>query len=571
MTKQNHEQKPRENLEQNTRKLRISRRTFLGTGIAAATTTLIILYRSLARLTTSKFPPPPPYRYTNFREPIEFTGKELRVAEHQLTLPGNDGSEGVPISVRLYNNSIPGPTLRRYPGEKIEFKFINNLPPNNQSGGNTCQELQHDNKPACFNTTNVHFHGFHVSPKTDSGVSADDVFVKVEPDGGEHQYRVDIPEFHAPGTHWYHGHHHGSTAIQTARGMAGAIIIPEDDKNKLGVTDDNDKIWLMQEIQDVSDGVGFYRADRNNIKTQFLINGEYQPTLTIDNAHTLQRWRFINATGTDRGLMTLKLYKCMDEGDIGFECENSELQDMYLIAVDGVSFYGHRPQKVGNSNYQPYQDGWELSPGNRADFLVSLPKGDYKLVKDRYETMNVRASNINRQVLAYIKVKGESDARGKIPDMIEGELPDYLQPISDREIKNSGEGSLNVPRKVSFSRASGGGLRHYYINGEPYDPESQDYILELNTAEQWVLSNPSESPHPFHIHVNHFQIKGDLIDPDKEDMPSNWRWWDTLAVNKKNVTIRHRFSDYDGKFVLHCHILIHEDQGMMRNVRIIRK
>ncbi|NEQ73671.1 MAG: hypothetical protein F6K23_11785 [Okeania sp. SIO2C9] len=69
-----------------------------------------------------------------------------------------------------------------------------------------------------------------------------------------------------------------------------------------------------------------------------------------------------------------------------------------------------------------------------------------------------------------------------------------LQPFSDREIKSSGEGSLNVPQKVSFSRTSGGGLRHYYINGEPYDPESQDYVLELNTAEQWVLSNPSESP-----------------------------------------------------------------------------
>lgn len=86
-----------------------------------------------------------------------------------------------------------------------------------------------------------------------------------------------------------------------------------------------------------------------------------------------------------------------------------------------------------------------------------------------------------------------------------------------------------------------------------------------------MLSNPSESADPFHIHVNHFQIKGDSIDPDKDDLPSNWRWWDTIAVNKTPVTIRHRFSDDNGKFVLHCHILIHEDQGMMRNVTIIGK
>ncbi|MGD1699333.1 hypothetical protein [Dapis sp. BLCC M229] len=109
MTEQNHEQKARENSEQNTpkSKLRISRRTFLGTGIAATTTTLIFLYRSLTKLTSSKFPAPQPYKYTKFRDPIEFTGKELRVAEHHLTLPANDGNDSVPISVRLYNNSIP--------------------------------------------------------------------------------------------------------------------------------------------------------------------------------------------------------------------------------------------------------------------------------------------------------------------------------------------------------------------------------------------------------------------------------------------------------------------------------
>ncbi|WP_287324726.1 multicopper oxidase domain-containing protein [Okeania sp. SIO1F9] len=100
--------------------------------------------------------------------------------------------------------------------------------------------------------------------------------------------------------------------------------------------------------------------------------------------------------------------------------------------------------------------------------------------------------------------------------------------ISDREINSSGEGSLNVPRKVSFSRASGGGLRHYYINGEPYDPESEDYILELNTAEQWVLSNPSDSPHPFHISCESFPSKGRSNRSKFGRRPSNWRWIDAL-------------------------------------------
>jgi len=578
MTEQNIEQKAWENPEPDTPKLGISRRVFLGTGMTAAAAAFILPREAIALISevpSFTLPKPNPFVCPSFCDPTEFTftegENELLVGEGKLTLPGYTA----PISVRLYNGVIPGPTFRRNPGENIEFTLINNLASNEEP--DKCKELQHNNKPGCFNTTNMHFHGLHVSPKSNDNVSSDDVFVEVEPEGRTRQYCVAIPQFHAPGTHWYHAHRHGATGIQVANGMAGAIIIPEPDGDRrLGVTEDNDKIWLIQEILDVSKGNKFYTARGGKfqgdsfVKGQFLVNGQYQPTLTIDDPNTLQRWRFINATGTPRGLMTLKLYKCDNQEDTDINPENC-IEDMYLIAVDGISFYGHKPQKVGNSEYKPYKDGWEFAPGNRADFLVSLPAGRYKLVKDKYKTQSVTPSNDTTQVLAYIQVKDGNAPKQDISQItIEGKLPSYLQPIDEREIKTEGPGSLEHPQNVSFGRSA---TRKYTINGDLYD-EEDDYKVALNTAEQWVLSNEKGSPHPFHIHVNPFQIKGDLIDPNEDcNNPSNWRWWDTIAVNQggPDVTIRHRFRDFDGKFVLHCHILIHEDQGMMANVKIEEK
>ena len=133
---------------------------------------------------------------------------------------------------------------------------------------------------------------------------------------------------------------------------------------------------------------------------------------------------------------------------------------MYLIAVDGISFYGNPPQKVGAEGVGVYNGGWVFSPGNRADFLVNLPAGLYKLIKDNYRSADVTPSADTTQVLAYIRVKEGTDVGGEIPPTIIGTLPDYLQPVTDNEINysvvNGNLGSLSQPRHVSFSVKSPG-------------------------------------------------------------------------------------------------------------------
>jgi FtsP/CotA-like multicopper oxidase with cupredoxin domain len=89
-------------------------------------------------------------------------------------------------------------------------------------------------------------------------------------------------------------------------------------------------------------------------------------------------------------------------------------------------------------------------------------------------------------------------------------------------------------------------------------------IVKMGDVRRAVLTNTGGGNHPFHIHVNPFQVEGDKIDPNGPNDPSNWRFWDTILVpNQGTVNTRSRYLNYDGEFVFHCHILIHEDTGMM--------
>jgi hypothetical protein len=185
------------------------------------------------------------------------------------------------------------------------------------------------------------------------------------------------------------------------------------------------------------------------------------------------------------------------------------------------------------------------------------------------------------QVLAYIEVYPSTSYNETIPTRIPGERPAYLQAIG--KVDKVREGPTPGSPTLSFQNPAGpGGV--FKINGKFYDPEKIDIAVPLNTAEEWTIENAQGgNTHPFHIHVNPFQMVGRTIDfevdkPQSEKMdpndPCNWMWMDTVALPLKTTTstgeikIRTRFLVYQGEYVLHCHILVHEDVGMMMNVKV---
>jgi FtsP/CotA-like multicopper oxidase with cupredoxin domain len=474
--------------------------------------------------------------------------------------------------VRAYNGNVPGPTLMVNPGDQLKLVVANNLPRNppppspSSTSLDYCNNPGMDSNPHCFNSTNLHTHGLHVSPETKNGVASDDVLIEIKP-GQSQPYCIQLPSFHAPGTHWYHAHKHGAAAIQIAQGLAGVLIVQEPDDQRILPFAHPDYVFLMQEILTGADAQFIYTQQAR--QTQFYINGQLVPTLTMQQGE-IQRWRLVNGTGTPRGLCQLALVDA-----------NNVSQTMYMIARDGISFYGKAPQPVTTAVF---------SPGQRIDFLVQVNKpGTYKLMKNPFPT-GWGAPAVTAQVLATVNV-GPSPIRQVIPPRIPGTPPAYLRPIT-QFTPNAQTVTL-----AAFSSATGWSSSCTNppppghpspliptlnaLNCKEYDPNQVMFTPRLNTSEEWVLQNGAvTSAHPFHIHVNPFQVEHMLVDPNGPDNATNWMWLDTVPalppgapaqpwfVNNQ-TKILSRFLNYPGEFVLHCHLLTHEDMGLMANVKVI--
>ena len=452
----------------------------------------------------------------------------LRVVQADVPVPGGAQLE----RTRCYNGAVPGPTLRLRPGEQLRMKVSNELPGPAEPCGK-----EHINQPHCFNTTNIHTHGLHVSPQEPS----DNSFVRIGPQS-EYQYSFQLPEKHPAGTFWYHAHVHGSTGLQTMNGMSGALIIEEPDSEKL-VADSADLVWLVQELA----GTGAERLyECVHPHVPYTVNGEFQPSLTLRPGE-IQRWRFINATATPGGYMDLQL---LDSRNL--------LQPYMVIAIDGYPLR----RRLQRTSYV-------LPPGGRVDLLVRVRQpGKYRMFKRRFQGQS------QDQVLASIEAAGRP-LNTALPPALRS-LPAFLKPIADTEIvkrrvirfqicpdQARGEVCKSFPNaKLCKGNEPVGNV--FLIDGKQYDLDRVDHTVKLGTAEEWEIVNETGAEHPFHIHINHFQVMQVGVSTEY------WPWRDTVSLpTGRSVKIRSRFLDYPGRFLLHCHILLHSDLGMMQNVEVV--
>ena len=600
MTTEDNSMTPQDELKQDVSQSSLSRRHFL-TVSSAVLASLAIPGRANADSTPLAEPSPPvpaelpsivvPPAGSPFVQPNSMLSQDGLLKEEfiaqNMKLEFNGKKD---IDLWSYNGQFPGPTLYANSGDAIEITLKNQLPAN--SDAENCETLGKENKPNCFNTTNLHFHGFHVSPsskKNEQGeiiFSSDDSLTEIEPDQTR-KYYVKLPDYHAPGTHWYHPHRHGSTAKQMAPGMAGAIIIKEPSQEENIVADSEDKVWLIQEVN--TKAADIYSPAPRRTPPNFLVNGRYRPSISMETGK-MQRWRFLNGCVTPSGFLRLKLCKYSNDPAAELDTNatiNDDVYPIYLIAADGISFYGKKPKE-----YRTKDELYKFAPGNRADFLILLNEpGTYKLITEKYPVpIGARQSEVPAtidEILAYVRVEASVNkiAPDQIPDSIPGDVSQYryLKAITAAEIVNKNpqdpvetDPLADDKRPLTFTASAADGFK---INGKRFHDADTTYTVKVNTAEEWVLDNirPIETgrvaPHPFHIHVNPFQV----VAEGKKDAQGQitWQvieeadriWHDTIAVEPdKPLKIWHRFATYPGKFVLHCHILIHEDQGMMYSV-----
>lgn len=482
---------------------------------------------------------------------------------------------------RSYNSELVGRTWRFKPGDKVVVDIINNLADSICKSDPLKPAPHHGHdinriNPARFNTTNLHVHGLHVSPED----SSDNVFVEIEP-GCNFQNSYDVPADHAPGTFWYHGHVHGSTAIQVSSGMAGAIIIEGGLDTIPEISAMDEKIFVLQQMPfmkqadsdlydipfDESDdgnfGPGLWDEFARERGWRTMINGQTIPIIQMAPGE-VQRWRFIHA-GV-RETINLELFDQDESGDQLIR------QQMFAIAEDGIA-YGYSRQMVE----------MELQPGYRADLLFKAPFRTNDTLylmdskSDELGNLTSTPSDEDSKLLAMIVLKEKSGEYAK--DLPKDDQLKGLAPYPSLVDRNPTVEQETMQFNIDIS----GKEPIFQIDGRSFDPKNVRY-LTLNQIQDWELTS-ALAHHPFHIHINHFQLMKKYYNPCPdggnnckgcERDTTRWVesqilpiWKDTYFVRQFEKTImRTVYKDFTGKFVIHCHILDHEDQGMMQVVEI---
>src|SRR5918993_423835 len=202
----------------------------------------------------------------------------------------------------VYEGALPGPTLRIRPGDRLRINLVNKLealpaelpadsPFRCSPLGGPAHAAAGKHATTC--DTNLHTHGFHVSPSGNS----DNPFLRVAA-GESFQYEFQLPPDHPSGVYHYHPHLHGAASIQVFGGMVGAIIIEGDLDRLPGVDGVPERMLILQTTQLTPDG-GSVIAQGAGAESTYLrmVNGQLNPTMTIRPGET-QRWRLMNLTAS---------------------------------------------------------------------------------------------------------------------------------------------------------------------------------------------------------------------------------------------------------------------------------
>lgn len=368
--------------------------------------------------------------------------------------------------------------------------------------------------------TNIHFHGFHASP---SGIS--DNVLRVIPARSTVRVRVHIPRDMAPGTYWYHSHEHGVSEDQVMDGLSGVIVV-EGEKRYLpaalrGITE---HVFALKDLQ-AKDGVALRRNIDSDKPTTRTVNGQVDPRLAIRPGET-QLWRLANISA-----------------DIWYRVRGDRLR----FAIVGQD--ANPMERVAGRRTLL------LPPGKRYDVLVQgPPAGTYRLRTLRYSTGPAGDTYPTRRLTTVVS-SGPATRPAALPRR--ERLPALLRPRFATQ-------HVDRRRNIVFSESANG--NSFFINGTQFKHDVVNQYVRLGDLEEWTIRNTSKEQHPFHIHVNDFQV---MSVNGHRVRASSLQDTVVLPVRGK-VVIRLRFTQFTGRFVFHCHILAHEDGGMMQVVEVYR-
>jgi suppressor of ftsI len=457
------------------------------------------------------------------------TPPEVHASHHTLSLTLHAGIASDGKNSFYFDGQPNAPTLRFSPGDQLKITYINDLPVNAKE---KCAIMP------CMDMTNLHFHGLAVSPDAPQ----DDVLDMMAAPGQALHYTVQIPKDHPPGLYWYHTHPHGESHRQALDGMSGAIVIegiesyspplaglPERVLVVRGRSIENDpqSADLKHRVQLSSDVCG---AEPEMPDEIFTMNGSVRPQIEIASGER-QFWRVVNASA-DRYL------------DLQLEGQAFE-----IVAMDGMPIAQHDPDRPTRS-----ADHVLLPPAGRVEAIVTGPAaGASKRLISRCVDTGPDGDPNPAMVLADIIPRSAGESTSKMSKS--SRKPELKTLDLNHEQKAP-------PRFiVTFTEDKNG----FYINGEKFAPDAAPMVrAKVGTYQHWRVVNLSRELHPMHIHQVHF-----LAYAENDRRIAEPMWLDTVNVpTGGSVDVIMDFTDpvIKGTSVFHCHLLNHEDKGMMAKI-----
>lgn len=481
----------------------------------------------------------------------------------------NDGNgvssvNGAPSSISS-GDTYPGPTLKVQPGDILRIRMINdldNLTIDTVNPEGASKLTPPSDPPVTEETINNHVHGLHISPTG----SSDNVLLSV-PTGMGFVYEYKISANQPDGLYWMHNHRHYFSDDQIARGMSNMLIVGASDSNisQLAALPSRTMSLQYQNLADqglttqyISDYRRSSSATTSPVPTpkpvpQLTINALMNPTITVAPGQT-EVWSIVNMTPQTNARFTLK--NVSTGADL----------PIVIVAQDGIAYGTPVTIPAGTPFYAP--------SGSRYSILVTAGSAGQN-VKLGFSASNA-AGNLTELNLNAAQTPFEgfvnltSNSSAAVPS-----FPTPTTLTAGRFYKDlSVVPAADIAVNRSFTYSQNPSNFQFFMDGETF-PNPPIYQQRLNTVEEWVITNVSTSIHPLHIHVNHFQVMS-VFSPQNPGLnvttPQQWYQDDVNVpaaqtvngvVIPGKVVIRIKPLDFTGAFVNHCHILHHEDMGMM--------
>ncbi|AJE02882.1 multicopper oxidase family protein [Geobacter pickeringii] len=415
---------------------------------------------------------------------------------------------GTTAQLLTYNGIFPGPTITVARGDILRINFKNSLPMN--GGTNILGHPRYH--------TNIHTHGLHVSPQG----YADNVMRMFMP-GESDYYEYNLTKQPGGTFNFYHPHVHGAVSEQYWGGMVGALIVADETNVLAGITTHT---LILKDIT-ISGGVPepytstmeFMHGKEGNT---VMVNGQVNPVLSVRPGE-VRRLRLLNASNA-------RFYNLSLEGHA-----------LQVIGTEGGLL--DRPYPLSRIL---------LSPGERLDILVkaSATAGTYRLLSLPYARQGMMSS----PTITLLTMKCEGAP-------VKDTIPSVINPGASRVVMNT---AMLKKQSLTLSMGQGRG----YINGISFQSMTSAAMIhsEVGTYEVWEIVNNSGMDHPFHQHVNPCQVLS-ITGGDAgyaSFLTTAPAWKDVVIIPKwGKVTMLVPVMDYVGDTMFHCHIIEHEDIGMM--------